>query len=353
APGAGAGAAKPAPSWARAEIATVVAAGLLAPDVTSVRPDEPLTQGELAELASGLARLGPARLGLARLGQATAIDRDTGIDRATPEAPERATTLAELDARLVRVLGLQDAAAAFAAGARAAGLKPPDRFGTEAVARLLGLRTNHPAALDALELRPNDPVTRAEAAFSAARILRLDGARIESVRAAAATFVLPALEPRQRMILGRAFSFVGFPYVWGGESERRAGPFGPQPQGGFDCSGFVWRVYKLERYPGAEALADTLKGRTTYAMSGEVGRAERIAFAQLRPGDVAFFGARGPRSRPAEVDHMGIYAGGGWLVHSSRDGTTVTPLAGWYRERFAWGRRPLAEAGIDAADPLR
>ncbi|HSC93001.1 MAG TPA: S-layer homology domain-containing protein, partial [Gaiellaceae bacterium] len=187
APGAGAGAAKPAPSWARAEIATVVAAGLLAPDVTSFRPDEPLTQGELAELASGLARLGPARLGLA-----TAIDRDTGIDRATPAAPERATTLAELDARLVRVLGLQDAAAAFAAGARAAGLKPPGRFGTEAVARLLGLRTNHPAAFDALELRPNDPVTRAEAAFSAARILRLDGARIESVRAAAATFVLPA-----------------------------------------------------------------------------------------------------------------------------------------------------------------
>ena len=349
APGAGAGAAKPAPSWARAEIATVVAAGLLAPDVTSFRPDEPLTRGELAELASGLARLGQATA----IDRATGIDGATAIDRATPAAPERATTLAELDARLVRVLGLQDAAAAIAAGARAAGLRPPGRFGTEAVARLLGLRTNHPAALDALELRPNDPVTRAEAAFSAARILRLDRARIESARAAAATFVLPALGPWQRTILGTAFSFVGFPSVGGGESERRTGPFGPQPQGGFDCSGFVWRVYKLERYPGAEALADTLKGRTTYAMSGEVGRTKRIGFAQLRPGDVVFFGARGPRSKPAEVDHMGIYAGGGWLAHSSRDGTTVTPLAGWYRERFAWGRRPLSEADVEAADPLR
>jgi len=24
----------------------------------------------------------------------------------------------------------------------------------------------------------------------------------------------------------------------------------------------------------------------------------------------------------------------------------VTPLTGWYREQFAWGRRPLAEAGL-------
>jgi hypothetical protein len=25
---------------------------------------------------------------------------------------------------------------------------------------------------------------------------------------------------------------------------------------------------------------------------------------------------------------------------------TLTPFAGWYRERFAWARRPLAEAGL-------
>jgi hypothetical protein len=33
-------------------------------------------------------------------------------------------------------------------------------------------------------------------------------------------------------------------------------------------------------------------------------------------------------------------------VHSSRYGTTLAKLDGWYRERFAWGRRPLAEAGL-------
>ena len=43
---------------------------------------------------------------------------------------------------------------------------------------------------------------------------------------------------------------------------------------------------------------------------------------------------------------MGIYLGNGWMVHSSDRGTTLTPMTGWYETRFAWGRRPLAEAGL-------
>ena len=105
-------------------------------------------------------------------------------------------------------------------------------------------------------------------------------------------------------------------------------------------------VGMLQPYPGAPALAETLSGRTTYAMSGEVPAAKRIAYAKLQPGDVVFFGAKGPRSKPAEVDHAGVYAGEGWFVHSSSQGVTLTPLTGWYRQRFAWARRPLAEAGL-------
>jgi hypothetical protein len=43
----------------------------------------------------------------------------------------------------------------------------------------------------------------------------------------------------------------------------------------------------------------------------------------------------------AEVD-----PGGGWMIHSSGQGVAVTPLTGWYRQQFAWARRPLAEAGL-------
>ena len=43
---------------------------------------------------------------------------------------------------------------------------------------------------------------------------------------------------------------------------------------------------------------------------------------------------------------MGIYRGDGWFIHSSEYGVAVAQLAGWYRSEFAWGRRPLAEAGL-------
>ena len=76
--------------------------------------------------------------------------------------------MAQLDARLVRALGLGAEAATFYQAAAAAGLRPPARFGTEVVARLLGLRTNHPAGQDDLERLPSDPAPRAEAAYSAA-----------------------------------------------------------------------------------------------------------------------------------------------------------------------------------------
>jgi cell wall-associated NlpC family hydrolase len=254
--------------------------------------------------------------------------------------------MAALDSRLVGTLGLTETAKLFTQAAKSAGLAPPSRFGTEAVARLLGLRTNHPAALDALELSPGEPATRAEAAYSAARILRFGEWDAEGTQALAATFVLPTLTPWQKRVLTTAVRFIGYPYVWGGESEFAESPFGPQVHGGFDCSGFVWRVYKVQQYPNVAKLADTLVGRTTYAMSGEVPAAKRISLAQLQPADIVFFGAKGPRSRPAQVDHIGIYLGNGWFIHSSGYGVAITTLAGWYEKRFAWGRRPLAEAGL-------
>jgi NlpC/P60 family len=316
-------AAKPAPSWAQAELRAVVAAGLMGKGAAA-RPNDPLTRAELETLTAGLLHVPPV----------------------TPATPTAKVTMAGLDARLVTTLGAGDAAKLFLDGARSAGVAPPSRFGTEAVARLLGLRTNHPAAQDSLELSPGEPATHAEAAYSGARILRFGEFELAGVEQLAPTFVLPALTPWQKQILTTAVKFIGDPYVWGGESETTVSPYGPQVHGGFDCSGFVWRVYKLQTYPNEAALADTLQGRTTYAMSGEVPKAKRIPFAKLQPADVIFFGAAGPKSKPAQVSHMGIYLGNGWFIHSSEFGVALAPLTGWYAQRFAWGRRPLAEAGL-------
>jgi cell wall-associated NlpC family hydrolase len=314
-------------SWALPQIKVVTAKGLMGGTTSGFRPDDPLTQGELADLVQGLG----------------------GKPVSTPADPGAPATLGQLDAQLVRGLGLLSVARDFTAAARAAGLAPRSGFGTEVVARLLGLRVNHPTSEDDLELRPTDPATRAEAAYSAARVLAFTGGEVDYVKSLATTFQLPSLTGLQRDVVQTAISLVGYPYVWGGTSERPQDPFatGKQVPGGFDCSGFVWRVYKLQAYAGAEALGATIKGRSTYAMSAEVKRPQRIPLARLEPGDLLFFGAHGPRSKPAEIDHAGIYLGNGWFVQSSEQGVALSTLtSAWYAARFAWARRPLAEAGL-------
>ena len=320
---AGSAAARPVTrSWAAPQIAALVETGLMAPSVAEFRPDDPLTSTELATV-------------LALFGGSVAV-----VD------PNRTVTIRELDARLVSLVGLRSAAMQIRLAALNAGLAPKPWLGTETIARMLGLRINHERASETLELQLSQPATRAEAAYSIARVLALTPEELETTRETAATFAVPYVNDWQRAVIARALRFVGSPYVWAGTSERTQKLSGKVFPGGFDCSGLVWRVYKLEPYAGAPGLPNVLRGRTSYAMSGEVARSARIARDALEPGDVVFFGARGARSAPAEVGHMGISLGNDWIVHSSRFGTTLTPMKDWYETRFAWGRRPLAEAGV-------
>jgi cell wall-associated NlpC family hydrolase len=369
-------------SWAAAQIRTVTAAGLMdAPSVAQFRADDPLTAQSLEDLAFELKErlvapeppvvaTGPATTTATTTTAAATTDPTTTTTTTTtttpaptttattPSAPvqpkqvanpDRPVTMAQLDLRLVQVLGLGKAANEFSAGARAAGLKVPGRFGTEVVARLLGLRLNHPANQDSLELLPTDPATRAEAAYSAAQILGFQGYEAASVQELADGFALPDdFTDWQKAILTTAFARIGMPYIWGGTSDGPETEFGVSSRGGYDCSGFVWRVYKLQSYPGEGGLASVLRGRTTYVMSGEVPKSKRIPLAKLQPADVIFFGDKGPRSQPTQVGHMGIYVGNGWFVHSSEYGVALARLDGWYAKEFAWGRRPLAEAALES-----
>jgi cell wall-associated NlpC family hydrolase len=310
-------------SWASPQIQAVIEAGLMAPSAAEFRPDDPLTAGELSIV---LATLGVPVISV------TDLDRPVSVR--------------ELDAQLVTAIGFRDYARNLRLAALAAGLTPKQWLGTETVARLLGLRVNHVRTQEQLEPQLGQPATRAEAAYSIARVLSISEFELEAARTQLETFTFPQLDAWQQAILARALRFVGSPYVWAGTSERPQVLLGRKQPGGFDCSGFVWRVYKLEPFGGSEALGAVLRGRTTFDMSGEVPRSARIPWESLQPGDLVFFGSRGKASKPADVGHMGIYVGNGWMAHSSDRGTTLAPMTGWYETRFAWGRRPLAEAGL-------
>src|SRR5947209_4846414 len=257
--GSAAASAHRAGSWALPEIRAVTGAGLMgtkSPD--TFHPDAKLTNQALANLVFGLQQLlaPPAPVTpvapVAPLPVTTTTDptqTTTGTTTTTATDPTAtvpvpttttvpattttvaapapvppghaptvahgaaAATMTELDAQLVDGVGLDAAASEFARGARAAGLAIPDRFGNEVVARLLGLRIDHPAAQDYLELLPDDPATRAEAAYSAAQLMHSSGWLVPVVQGLADTFSLPHYSTWQRRIIDAAVAHIGMPYV--------------------------------------------------------------------------------------------------------------------------------------------
>lgn len=119
-------------------------------------------------------------------------------------------------------------------------------------------------------------------------------------------------------VLMRAFSLVGTPYRYGGNT----------PEGGFDCSGLVNYVYR-------DMLALNLP-RTSRDLAGYQG--PRIDPLRLAAGDLVFFGSAG------NVSHVGIYVGEGRFVHAPSSGGTVRldRLDGpYWRDHYSGAKRIL------------
>jgi len=253
-------------------------------------------------------------------------------------------TVTRFDALMVDQLGLADVASHVQTVAAAAGLNPPAYFGTEVVARDLDLRYDHPSGTDQLELFPSDPITRAEAAWSLAEVAGFGSWNVDGARETLTQFALPAISANQRQALRIAVSRIGYPYVYAGESdtaEPGSWMWGPQAHGGFDCSGFVWRVFKLSGLPWGNRIG----GRTAAQMAQEIPHGQRLHIDQLKPGDLLFFGTAHFKSAATEqnVIHTGIYLGENWVIHSSGQGVYVEPLKGsWLGDSFAWGRRVIS-----------
>jgi cell wall-associated NlpC family hydrolase len=117
-----------------------------------------------------------------------------------------------------------------------------------------------------------------------------------------------ALGPGHPAAAQIALRYLGVKYVWGGATPD-----------GFDCSGLVMYVYaqlgvQLPHFAAAQ-----------YALGQPVPRAE------LQPGDLVFFDG---------LDHVGIYIGGGQMVHAPQTGDVVkiTPLAA-FGNRYVGARR--------------
>jgi cell wall-associated NlpC family hydrolase len=246
-------------------------------------------------------------------------------------------TVATFDGMLVEELGLTAVGAHVQAATATAGLRPPAYFGSEVVARSLELRYEHAVGSQRLDLFPKDPITRAEAAWSLADAMGLSAGSIAGARETLTAFALPRLTAAQRQALQIAVSRIGYPYVWGGTTDNTVDGL---EHGGFDCSGFAWRVYKVSGLPWGKQI----RGRTAAEQAGEIPRSQRLQASQLEPGDLLFFGSAHLDSKATEknIIHEGIYLGDNWVIHSSAQGVYVLPLSGsWLGDSFAWGRRVI------------
>lgn len=115
-------------------------------------------------------------------------------------------------------------------------------------------------------------------------------------------------------ITQHALSWLGVPYLWGGESHA-----------GIDCSALVQRVYFSQ---GIQLP------RTSYE---QFRMGVGVAAVNLQPGDLVFFSTAG-----SGASHVGIYLGNGEFLSATRRQVEVQSMEnGYWKNAYRGSRRVL------------
>ena len=118
-------------------------------------------------------------------------------------------------------------------------------------------------------------------------------------------------------LMEEARKYIGMDYVWGGSS----------PAAGFDCSGYICWVYTQS---GVCYLP-----RTT--AQGIYDQCASVSQGEAQPGDLVFFTET--YASGSAVSHVGIYVGGGRMLHAGDPiGYADLNAAYWRRHLYGYGR---------------
>jgi cell wall-associated NlpC family hydrolase len=119
----------------------------------------------------------------------------------------------------------------------------------------------------------------------------------------------PAPNANVAAVLQAAYSMIGTPYQYGGSS----------PETGFDCSGFtMWSWSHAGVY-------------LPHSSAAQYASLPHVAQSDLQPGDLVFF--------YSPISHVGIYVGGGSMIHSPQTGSVVSVVP-IYWDSFVGAARP-------------
>ncbi len=126
--------------------------------------------------------------------------------------------------------------------------------------------------------------------------------------------VAPATSGKGAAVVATAKKYIGCRYVYGGTTPS-----------GFDCSGFTSYIYRQYGVNLNRTAAGQYSNGTAVSRSG------------LQPGDLVMFGKSG-------INHVGIYIGGGSIVHAANKSSGVridTINSGYYNANYVGARRVI------------
>ena len=152
-------------------------------------------------------------------------------------------------------------------------------------------------------------------------------ARIRKLMAKYADITLPPGGLGNVAAVKAAARWMGTPYVWGGGTLEAPSGIGRDGRGpGWDCSSLtrhaIWiasgRTIEIPRVSSAQATA---------------GRPVAPVLAAMAPGDVIAFSIHG-----GGIDHVGLYAGNGTMIHAPKTGKNVeqVDLTDAYWSKLPW-----------------
>jgi peptidoglycan endopeptidase LytE len=108
-------------------------------------------------------------------------------------------------------------------------------------------------------------------------------------------------------VLNIAKQFVGTKYAWGGASPS-----------GFDCSGFIYYVFKQAGHNISRTSAEGYYNRSYYTNNPQ-------------PGDLVFF----KNTYKKGISHLGIYLGSGQFIHAGNSGVEISSVnTSYWKSKF-------------------
>ncbi len=127
----------------------------------------------------------------------------------------------------------------------------------------------------------------------------------------------PAVNGQAGDMVAGAYRYLGYRYVYGGDS----------PRSGFDCSGYIAYVMNNTGWSIGHSLSQQLA-------SGP-----HVAMANLQPGDLVFFANTYHRG----LSHVGMYIGNGNFIHAESEATGIRIsdlYSSYYQAHYYSATRP-------------